>query len=146
MISRGGGRRHLSGLDVLDQDLGVARRPAHRPRHIVLLAAKGLPHNGLGFTTQYDRGFRVYVGAGCVGCRALVWCGQPSETCEERVLDGPASEEKGSRGKNSLDYIRGEGVMQSLHIALPAHTLRFTSQRASQTWPFYFLCINRIHC
>jgi len=30
--------------------------------------------------------------------------------CEDRVPDGPASGGKGSKGKNSLDCIRGKGV------------------------------------
>jgi len=30
--------------------------------------------------------------------------------CEDRVLDGPALGEKGSKGRNQLDCIRGKGV------------------------------------
>ena len=30
--------------------------------------------------------------------------------CEGRVLDGPASGGKGSKGRNELDCIRGKGV------------------------------------
>ena len=34
----------------------------------------------------------------------------PMPDCEDRVLDGPASGEKGSKGRNELDCIRGKGV------------------------------------
>jgi len=34
--------------------------------------------------------------------------------CEDRVLDGPASEEKGSKGRKWLDCIRGKGVLLSV--------------------------------
>jgi hypothetical protein len=38
-------------------------------------------------------------------------------TCEDRVLDGPASGEKGSNGSNWLDCIRDKGVPQTTTVA-----------------------------
>ena len=48
----------------------------------------------------------VAAGGGQVGFSAdcLRWV-----VCEDRVLDGPASGDKGSKGMNQLDCIRGKG-------------------------------------
>ena len=40
---------------------------------------------------------------------ALQGIGWRDERCEDRVLDRPASGNKGSKGRNELDCIRGKG-------------------------------------
>ena len=45
------------------------------------------------------------------------------ELCEDRVRDGPASGEKGSKGRNYLDCIRGNGLRQPCYVTLQVHTL-----------------------
>ena len=39
--------------------------------------------------------------------------------CEDRALDGPASEEKGSKGRNQLDSIPVQGYLANRHPVGP---------------------------
>ena len=51
----------------------------------------------------------------------FVWESSPEAgPCEDRVLDGPASWEKGSKGRNWLDCIRGKGV-RALRASQPTN-------------------------
>jgi len=42
--------------------------------------------------------------------------------CEDRVLDGPASGGKGSKGRNELDCIRGKGVRSQSLCGAASHS------------------------
>ena len=50
-------------------------------------------------------------------------------SCEDRVLDGPASGVKGSKGTNSLNCIRGEGL-KGPHRVSPAGEARASAEYA----------------